>query len=312
VSQGEVVQTEAVTSSVPEDRGRRSFVRSVWFIVLVAFVLRLAVITVGHTYRITPRRDHFQFGWEMGRVGAALASGRGFSDPFGPPTGPTAWEPPLYPYLMAGVFRLFGVYSHASAFVLLTFSSLCSAVTCVPIFRMAKRCFGETVAVGSAWVWALLPSVMFWSTKVVWETSLSALLLTTLFLLTLEMEDRDGLRPWLEFGLLWGIAALNSTVLLSFLPASELWALYRRSRRGKRSLGGVVVASALFIACLLFGFTGEELDSGPVAMSFWFCAAVLPWLYEQSFKQAAAISRPLPDLGQRGLRQEIYVPPEAV
>ena len=28
---------------------------------------------------------------------------------------------------------------------------------------------------GSAWAWALLPNVMFWCTRAVWETSLSAL-----------------------------------------------------------------------------------------------------------------------------------------
>jgi len=40
----------------------------IWCIVLVALLIRLLVITVGHTYRITPRRDHFQFAWEMGRI----------------------------------------------------------------------------------------------------------------------------------------------------------------------------------------------------------------------------------------------------
>src|SRR5256886_9969200 len=60
---------------------------------------------------------------------------------------------------------------------------------------------------------------------------------------------------------------------------------------------------ALFIACLLFGFTGEELDSGPVAMGFWFCAAELPWPCPQFFKQSPAASRPSPEPGQ-GLRPE--------
>ncbi len=54
---------------------------SILFIVLIAFLLRLAVITVGHTYRITPRRDHFQFGWEMGRIARSIALGQGFSSP---------------------------------------------------------------------------------------------------------------------------------------------------------------------------------------------------------------------------------------
>src|SRR5450755_427669 len=92
---------------------------SILFIVLIAFLLRLAVITIGHTYRITPRRDHFQFGWEMGRLARSIATGQGFGSPTDLPTWPSAWAPPLYPYILAGVFRLFGIYSNLSALVIL-------------------------------------------------------------------------------------------------------------------------------------------------------------------------------------------------
>jgi 4-amino-4-deoxy-L-arabinose transferase-like glycosyltransferase len=216
----------------------------------IALLLRVGWIVLGHTYRFKSTDHNFGFGWEMGRIGAALASGHGFSNPFGPATGPTAWEPPLYPYLIAGVFQVFGTYSRMSAFVLLTLNSVFSALTCVPIFLIARRIFSEKVAVGSAWAWALLPNVMYWSTKWVWETSLSALLLATIVWLTLVLEDRDGWLPWFQFGLLWGIAALNSTVLLSFLPAAGLWAWYRRAKQGKRSLVRIVLASAVFFACI--------------------------------------------------------------
>ncbi len=235
-----------------------SSLRSAWthvrtspfWMVAIALILRVGWIVVGHTYRFKSADNNFGFGWEMGRIGASLASGHGFSNPFGPETGPTAWEPPLYPYLIAAVFRVFGIYSKASAFVLLTINSAFSALTCVPIFFTARRIFSETVAVGSAWAWALLPNVMFWSTRWVWETSLSALLLTVIFWLALALEERDGPQPWLQFGLLWGIAALISTSLLSFLPATGLWAWYHRARLGKKSFMGVLLASVVFFACI--------------------------------------------------------------
>jgi 4-amino-4-deoxy-L-arabinose transferase-like glycosyltransferase len=210
----------------------------------------MAWILIGHTYKFKNSDDNFGFGWEMGRIAASLASGHGFSSPFGPQTGPTAWEPPLYPYLTAGVFLIFGIYSKASAFVLLSLNSVFSALTCIPIFLIARRVFSEKVAVGSAWAWALLPNVIFWCTRAVWETSLSALLLATIFWLALTLEDREGWLPWLEFGLLWGVTALNSTSLVSFLPAAGLWAWYRRSKSGKRSFAGVVLASFIFFACI--------------------------------------------------------------
>lgn len=223
---------------------------SPFWIVAIALVLRGGWIVIGHTYRFKTADNNFSFGWEMGRIAASLASGHGFSSPFGPPTGPTAWEPPLYPYLTAGVFLVFGIYSKASAFVLLLLNSVFSALTCIPIFLIGRRMFSEKVAVGAAWAWALLPNVMFWCTRAVWETGLSALLLATVFWLTLTLEERDGWLPWIEFGALWGIIALNGTSLLSFLPAAGLWAWYRRTKCGKRSFAGVVLASVVFFACI--------------------------------------------------------------
>ena len=223
---------------------------SQFWTVAIAVFLRVSWIIIGHTYKFKSADNNFGFGWEIGRFGAAIASGRGFSDPFGAPTGPTAWEPPLYPYLIAGVFHIFGIYSRASAFVLLTLNSMFSSLTCVPIFHIARRIFSEKVAVGSAWSWVLLPYVMFWCTRWVWETSLSALLIAVIVWLALTLEERDGVKPWLGFGVLWGIAALNSTVLLAFLPASGLWAWYRRAKRGKSSWTGVLVASVIFLVCV--------------------------------------------------------------
>ena len=217
-------------------------------------MLRVAWIVIGHTYKFKSADNHFGFGWEMGRIGAAIASGGGFSDPFGPQTGPTAWESPLYPYVIAGVFQVFGIYSKASAFVLLAFNSLCSALTCFPIFLIARRIFSHRVALWSAWAWAVLPNVMFWCTRWVWETSLSTLLLAAIFWLALTMEDRvesDGAwRAWFGFGLLWGVTALTSTSLLSFLPAAGIWAWVSRAKAGKKSFSGVLLASLMFGVCI--------------------------------------------------------------
>ena len=231
---------------------------SLFWIVIVAFGVRFGYIVIGHTYKFGSRsrvlvqanEKDFDFGFEMGRIGRSLAQGQGFSNPFNETTGPTAWEPPLYPFLIAGIFRVFGIYSRASALVLLTINSIFSALTCLPIFLIAKRCFGERVAVWSAWTWALLPSVIFWCTRWVWETSLAALLLAVIFWLTLTMDEKDGWKPWLQFGLLWGVAALTNTALLSFLPASGLWAWYHHAKLGKRSLSGVILASIIFAACI--------------------------------------------------------------
>jgi 4-amino-4-deoxy-L-arabinose transferase-like glycosyltransferase len=268
---------------------------SLLWMVIVAFGVRFGYIVIGHTYMfgshsrvlVQANEKDFDFGFEMGRIGSSLAQGRGFSNPFNETTGPTAWEPPLYPFLIASVFRAFGVYSHASALILLSINSIFSALTCIPIFLIAKRCFDEKVAVWSAWTWALLPSVIFWCTRWVWETSLASLLLAVIFWLTLTMDEKDGLKPWLQFGLLWGVAALTNTALLSFLPVSGLWVWYHRAKLGKRSLSGVILASIIFAAYItpwlirnhrVFGqfvfirsnFGAElRLGNGPGAVGTW-------------------------------------------
>lgn len=239
--------TESFAALIAFWKGIRT---SLFWMVGIALFLRVGWIIAGHTYKFAASNNNFGFGWETGRLGAAIASGRGFADPFGGHTGPTAWESPLYPYLVGAVFRCFGIYSHASAFVLLTINSIFSALTCIPIFLIARKIFSEKVAVGAAWTWALLPYVMVWCTRWIWETSFSAFLMTVLVWLALSMEDRDGLKPWFYFGALWGIAALDSTSLLSFLPAAGIWGWYRRAKCSKKSLAGVALASLTFIACV--------------------------------------------------------------
>ena len=187
----------------------------------------------------------------MGRVGQAIAEGKGFSNPYGEQTGPTAWEPPLYPYLIGGVFKLFGIYSNTSAFVLLTINSLFSALTCIPIFLIARQTMGEKVAVWSAWIWALLPYVMYWSVHWIWDTTLSPLLLSLIFLAALQLgESPASRRLWIQFGVLWGLTALANPSTLSFLPVCLLWVWYRRSSHGRGSVFGMVAALVIMAVCL--------------------------------------------------------------
>src|ERR1700694_5069228 len=98
--------------------------RSALWMVLISFLLQVAAIGIFRQYHTRTGDDHFGFGWEMGRVARSIAQGQGFSSPYEENTGPSAWEPPLYPYLMAGVFKVFGIYSYASAWALLSINSL--------------------------------------------------------------------------------------------------------------------------------------------------------------------------------------------
>ncbi len=240
-------QASAPASREPSSRQR--LFGSPAFIVLVALLLRLLVITAGHTYRITPRRDHFQFGWEMGRIARSLATGHGYANPTDLETGPTAWEAPLYPFLLAGVFKLFGVYTHTAAWVILALNSLFSALTCLVIYRIGRRLFDSQAALWAAWTWALFPYAIYWPVRIVWETSLSALLLSLAILLTLRLETPAHRRDWIFLGLLWGGIALANPTLLSFLPFSLGWLWWRQRDRSTAVLANMALCLAL--GCLV-------------------------------------------------------------
>jgi len=223
--------------------------KRVRIIVLIALMARVALMTFGHTYRFSPRNDHFGFGWETGRIARAIALGQGFSNPFHGITGPTAWIAPAYPYFLAGVFKIFGIYSNASAWVALAVNSIFSALTCATIYYIGREAFGEKsrVPVWSAWVWALLPSQMFWAIRFPWETSLSAYLLSVVVLLMLRHERNATVFHWLGFGALWGAIALSSPALLSLLPFFGVWWLLRQPDRAI-AFRHASVAALLFIA----------------------------------------------------------------
>ncbi len=195
------------------------------------FLVRLLYITLAHTYRIRPSNDHFEFGWEMGRIARALATGHGYSDPFEGHTGPTAWTPPLYPLILAAVFKLFGVYSYASAWVILAINSVFSAATAPTIYQIARRTFARNkdaikLALWSGWLWALYPAAMQYAIKWVWDMSLTACLFALVILLALKLRDESTTQRWLLFGTLWGLIALSNSSLLAFLPFCALWIIW--------------------------------------------------------------------------------------
>src|SRR5208282_6136616 len=98
------------------------------------------------------------FQTETGHIAYSIAGGKGFSSPFQRDTGPTAWHAPVYPYLLAGIFKLFGIYTLRSFYLALLLNILFSAAACVPIFYAGKRISGLAVAGAAAWLWALFPN----------------------------------------------------------------------------------------------------------------------------------------------------------
>ncbi len=230
-------------------------------ITLVALVLRLVAVRLFYNSTWNDYEDHLWFGFETGRIARSIAEGHGYGNPLSVQTGPTAWLTPVYPYLVAGVFKLLGVYSKASALVILSLNSLFSALICFPLFHAAKRSFGRSVAVTACWIWTLFPYFIYIPAGFVWDTCLGALLVATLFLFALKLKDQPGSgASWFGFGVLGGFCALTNASTLTLCPILGAWAIYplwltwrtsRMLQNPKRWLSPAVLVAAGLVVTLL-------------------------------------------------------------
>ncbi|MEO6966608.1 MAG: hypothetical protein ABI076_12050 [Acidobacteriaceae bacterium] len=257
----------AVSTTLPSTQFQSTRFQSTWLVFWVAFLVRVLYMTLAHTYHLRTGQNHFEFGYEMGRVAQALVTGHGYADPFIGHTGPTTWVPPLYPLLLAGVFKVFGVYTLRSAWVILTINSFFSGLTSLTTYEIGVRCFNRRIAVWSAWIWALYPAAMQYAVRWVWDMTLSTWLLTCILVVALRMRrigetppelsgtnaphanDARTLRRWLTFAVLWGLLALSNPSLLLFLPACGLWVL-RGTQHVPKQLGYASAAALVFLLCI--------------------------------------------------------------
>jgi 4-amino-4-deoxy-L-arabinose transferase-like glycosyltransferase len=224
--------------------GRNS--RLLFCMVVVGLGVRLAVVGFLYPERLNPDRDHWRFAGETGRIAQSIVEGNGFSSPFHRPTGPTAIMPPIYPAIVAGVFAIFGIYTKASALVMMSLDSLFSALTCIPVFLIARKSFGERAATWAGWSWVFFPYAIYFSADFIWVTTLATLMLALLFLAALRLEGSPRVLTWAGFGVLTGAGALTDPVVLSVAPLLALWTCYRLWQRKQRWLAPALAAALAF------------------------------------------------------------------
>jgi 4-amino-4-deoxy-L-arabinose transferase-like glycosyltransferase len=219
--------------------------------VVVALAIRLAVIPfLYHDWTDPFVLTH----WAFGLIARSISSGNGFGSPFAE-TGSSALLPPVYSYLLAGIFNVFGIETTASIIAALSLNSLFSALTCIPVYLLAQRAFGDRVAKWAGWGWALSPYGIYYGADWAWSTCLVTLELAGLFYFAWRLEESSRARDWLAYGALAAFAALTEPVTLSVLPLLGLWTLYQLYRRGRAwrvpalasALAGLVVLTPWFV-----------------------------------------------------------------
>jgi len=230
-------------------RKLRAAATSLWVIVSVALVLRLGYLI--HYTDEHPKQavSVIPFLFESGNIAYSLAMGHEFSSPFRVETGPTAWLPPVYPLLLAGVFHFFGAFTF-HAYIAAALLNICFVtLACVPIYFIGKRIGGVEVAAGAAWLWAVFPNAILLPIQSMWDACLCALLATTILWATLAIADSKRLRDWCGYGLLWGVTIMTNATLIALLPLLLGWLAYRAHKAQRAWIGRISLSAAIVALC---------------------------------------------------------------
>jgi hypothetical protein len=227
----------------------KRLIASPFFIVGFALALRLAALWWEWRQSPIPIKANLPYGFELGRVARAIAAGEGFSSPLRDwDTGPTAWFTPIYPYFVAGIFKVWGIYSQTSRFVIAAMNCLFAALTVFPIYGAAKRTFGVGVAIGAAWAWVFLPSAIHFPTIWIWDTTLAALFFALIFWATVALRSVRKILPWAGYGALWVFGGLINPSILSLFPFFLGWLLWGERKESTlwiRHAGAVLLVFTL-------------------------------------------------------------------
>jgi hypothetical protein len=180
---------------------------------------------------------------ESSHIASALVAGSGFSSPYANvPIAATAQQPPLYPLILAGIFRLFGTCTISSAWAAVAINILAGALTAVLLYHVGNLYFNETVGLVAAWAWALP-----WMYRApAFSASLSspylaALGLTGLLLLLPKVLKAD--RGWFWLGIYAGLLVLLQATFLAVVAFYGIWLALSKARSPRM----LVAIAGLFV-----------------------------------------------------------------
>ncbi|HID09829.1 MAG TPA: tetratricopeptide repeat protein [Candidatus Latescibacteria bacterium] len=180
------------------------------------------------------------------------------------------WQPPLYPYFLALLYRLFG-----RNFLFLRGSSLVlGALSCGLVFMIGTRAFGRSAGILAGLMAAAYGPFLFFEGMLL-PTALGTFLALGTVGLALRAERRKRFIVWGMVGGILGLAALAVGNTLAFLPFLAAWVWrWGGPRRGRLvRIGAILVgaSAALLPIAIRNGLVGRDwvLISSNVGVNFY-------------------------------------------
>jgi 4-amino-4-deoxy-L-arabinose transferase-like glycosyltransferase len=181
----------------------------------VALVLRVTYAWLAHGPDATPSSDPATYD----TVAWNLARGAGFSLDSAAGPYPTAFVPPVVPWLTSLLYRLVG-HRYFAAVLL---QCLAGALVPLLVAALGGALFGSRVGRASGWLAAIHPLLVFFSGHLLTESMFCVTLLLAL-LLTVDWVRTPMAGRALGAGLAWGIASLTRPTALLMPLIVAVWA----------------------------------------------------------------------------------------
>ncbi len=151
---------------------------------------------------------------------------------------------PLYPYFLAGLFRLFGVNTTAVRIV----QALIGAASCSLIYAVGTRCFGRRAGVAAGLLGALYWVLAYFDGELLLPVLLVFLVLLG-FLLAFRAADGGGPLLAGASGLVLGLYSITRPNIIVFMPFAVWWMAMASRSRGRR--WAAAMAAAVAIGCVI-------------------------------------------------------------
>jgi hypothetical protein len=232
---------------------------------LLAFALRLGIVVKFKAWKHPEAIEHRA-------IARFLVEGKGFSfidfDRF----GPTSFQSPPYPFLLAALFKVFGVDAPAAYVAAMVINCLVGALV-VPLTFMLARAMraSESVALLAA------AAVAVWPTQLYACTVAQAIVLITACVTAVMGLFYVGVRsgragPWVAFSVLGAFAALTEPAFLPPLACTGVLVLLWPTLSGRQRLRNAAILLGITILILGPWSIRNRMVHGiwvPVKSSFW-------------------------------------------
>jgi len=141
-----------------------------------------------------------------------------------------ACTPPLYPFLCALFYKIFGI----NPVMIVCLQIAISIFACFAIYLVGRSVAGEAVGLISALLYAVHPGFILYTTTKLHSLVLDSLLFTLTLLMFMRLRSSGTVKQSVLTGVTAGMAALTRSTIVSFLPFSFLWLMFCFRKNIKR------------------------------------------------------------------------------